>query len=63
LAQVAQDQNLQRRLRRCSPVEAAALAQGLGHDVRCGDALASGAQRKTEKIRIERPTVSSESQP
>ena len=39
LAQVAQDQNLQRRLRRCSPVEAAALAQDLGHDVRCGDLL------------------------
>ena len=39
LAKVAQEPSLQLRLRRCSPVEAAALAQSLGHDVHCGDLL------------------------
>ena len=39
LARVAQERELQHRLRRCSVVEAAALAQSLGFDVRCGDLL------------------------
>lgn len=39
LAQVNQEPALQSRLSRCSVVEAAALAQSLGHDVRCGDLL------------------------
>ena len=39
LAQVKQDPALQMRLSHSSAVEAAALAQSLGHSVRCGDLL------------------------
>mgnify|MGYP006282225977 CR=1 FL=1 len=37
LARVRNDPVLQKRLRDCSPAEAAALAQSLGYAVRCGD--------------------------
>jgi len=39
LAQVAEDPALQKRLQFCSPIQAAELAQQLGHPVRCGDLL------------------------
>ena len=39
LAEVQQDPALQARLRRCSAVQAAALAIQLGYSVRCGDLL------------------------
>ena len=39
LAAVRRDPALQARLRRCNPVQAAAMAQELGHAVRCGDLI------------------------
>lgn len=39
LAQVAGDPALQQRLQLCSSIQAAELAQQLGHPVRCGDLL------------------------